>query len=431
MAGSTSPALLCMLALLVLAKAGEDAGALQRPVGARGCVYRGAARLRGGAGGSVGSAEKEPALAASLMSAEPEFIASDDSLIVAAGGARAVSNTETEGARAGAMPLRARPQGPKAASKQSPPAAPAKPHEGSSSAGAPDAYEQVGDTHAGNPQPQRWKEPLPIPSGAPGFELWRWLQARNMGAEFYYADGEGQEAVTHDERSGPDNGSWLARMEKAQANVKEPTDSPYNFDALFGEDKTQYFPDVATENLWWSCVDGDIEATRAALGAGAQVNFTHAKYHRRTPLHYAASLGEVDDTAVRMLIAAGADVNAEDEAECRPLHMAAESWDPDKVRALVEAGAEKNHTNGHGYTPLQVARALYDACKDPKLAPNPDYDPKWETEMMALLAFEGSVDYPTLWPLHSGEIAAASKGAAPESETKREREIPVAKGRGA
>jgi hypothetical protein len=274
----------------------------------------------------------------------------------------------------------------------------------------------------GIPQPQRWKEPLPIPTGAQGFELWRWLQARNMGAEFYYADGEGLEAATHDEHSGPDGGSWLARMKKAQTNVKEPTDSPYNFDELFGEDKTQYFPDVATENLWWSCVDGEIEATRVALKAGAQVNFTHPKYHRRTPLHYAASLGEVDDTAVRMLIAAGADVNAEDEVECRPLHMAAESWDPDKVRALVEAGAEKNHTNGHGYTPLQVARAHYDACKDPKLAPNPDYDPKWETEMMALLAFEGSVDYPTLWPLHSGEIAAASKGAAPVRETRRKRE---------
>ena len=418
MAGTT----LCMLALLVLAKAGEDSGALLRPFGAQGCVCRGAARLRGGADGSFGSADKEPALRASLTSAEPEFISSDDSLVVAAGGARAISNTETEGARAGAVPLRARPQSQKAASKHIPPAAPAKSHEGSSSAGAPDAYEQAGDTHVGIPQPQRWKEPLPIPTGAQGFELWRWLQARNMGAEFYYADGEAREAAMHEEHSGPDGGSWLARMKKAQTNVKEPTDSPYNFDELFGEDKTQYFPDVATENLWWSCVDGEIEATRVALKAGAQVNFTHPKYHRRTPLHYAASLGEVDDTAVRMLIAAGADVNAEDEVECRPLHMAAESWDPDKVRALVEAGAEKNHTNGHGYTPLQVARAHYDACKDPKLAPNPDYDPKWETEMMALLAFEGSVDYPTLWPLHSGEIAAASKGAAPESETKRERE---------
>ena len=400
--------------------AGTATATRRQPAGSQACerwVCHGAARLRGGAeeasaSSSRGAAE-EPVLAASLPSAET--FDSDDSLVVAAGGARAVSNTEAEGARAGAVPLRPRPPGPKPAR--------APRQEGSSRASAPDSREPEGEQADGAPPRPRWKHPLPIPAGAEGFELWRWLQARNMGEEFYDVDGLGRADVAHEERSGPDGGSWIAKMEKTQTNVKEPTDDPYSMDALLGEDMTQYFPDGATEHLWWACEYGNAEAARAALEAGAQVNFTHARYHCRTPLHSAASLGEVDDEIVRMLIDAGADVNAEDEVGCRPLHMASESWDPDKVRALVEAGAEKNHTNGHGYTPLQVARACYDACQDPNLEPNPDYDPKWEAEMMSLLAHEGGAAYPTIWPLHSTEIAAAGGGDASAG--------PAGKGKGA
>ena len=300
--------------------AGTATATRRQPAGSQACerwVCHGAARLRGGAeeasaSSSRGAAE-EPVLAASLPSAET--FDSDDSLVVAAGGARAVSNTEAEGARAGAVPLRPRPPGPKPAR--------APRQEGSSRASAPDSREPEGEQADGAPPRPRWKHPLPIPAGAEGFELWRWLQARNMGEEFYDVDGLGRADVAHEERSGPDGGSWIAKMEKTQTNVKEPTDDPYSMDALLGEDMTQYFPDGATEHLWWACEYGNAEAARAALEAGAQVNFTHARYHCRTPLHSAASLGEVDDEIVRMLIDAGADVNAEDEVGCRPLHMAA------------------------------------------------------------------------------------------------------------
>ena len=227
------------------------------------------------AGVRAGGARPPPALAPAACCAgvgvgaragarvpSAETLDSDDSLVVAARGARAVSNTKAEGARAGAVPLRPRPPGPKPAQ--------ALRQEGSSRASAPDSHEPEGEQAGGAPRRPRWKDPLPIPAG-----------------------------------------------------VKEPTDNPYSMDALLGEDTMQYFPDGATEHLWRACEYGDAEAARAALEAGAQVNFTHARYHCRTPLHSAASLGEVDDEIVRMLIDAGADVNAEDEVGCRPLHMAA------------------------------------------------------------------------------------------------------------
>jgi len=250
------------------------------------------------------------------------------------------------------------------------------------------------------------KEPLAIPEGAVGgeWDFLRWLQARFMGEESLTWKHHDVRAGAQSEDTREKGASWISRMETAQADIKEPPDVEYSRSLLFDEeDEEAYFPDAATEMLWWACVHSNIAAARNALAAGAQVNFTHAKYHERTPLHYAACSGVVNASAVVMLIEAGANVNAQDEAGCRPLHLAPESWDPDKVRALVEAGAEKHHKNAQGYTPLQIARHLYDLCKDPKLERNPGYDPKWEQEMMDLLTYEGSSPYPVLWPLHSEE----------------------------
>ena len=258
-------------------------------------------------------------------------------------------------------------------------------------------------------------EPLAIPDDAEGadWDFLRWLQDRFIGENIKvkHHDNRAAANVRADDADDKDT-SWLSRVEEAQANLKEEPPESENGKGLFDEEvEENYFPDAATESLWLSCVYGDIEATRGALEAGAQVNFTHPKYHERTPLHYAACAIGVDDSAVRMLIEAGAHVNAADDVGCRPLHFAAESWDPDKVRALVKAGAEPHHENAHGYTPFQIARHLYDFCKDPSLEPNPDYDPEWEGEMMKLLDYEGSAPYPTLWPLHSEEIKKGQEGA--------------------
>jgi len=262
---------------------------------------------------------------------------------------------------------------------------------------------------------RRYTEPLPIPANATGptADFFRKLQDRWMGEVVKKNEHHLGRASKIDSRGGavePDGGSWISRMEEAQANIKPLPDSKYRGRKLL-EDEPEYFPDRATEKLWWSCVEGNVNATRVALESGAESTFNHSRYHQRTALHYAAAMAEGDEEQIVLLINAGADVNAEDEVGCRPLHFAAETWDPDKVRALVKAGAEKHHQNGQGFTPFQIAKKMYDICKEPGLQANPDYDPQWEIDMMDLLRFPGATDYPVHFPLHSSEIAAFEKEA--------------------
>ena len=73
---------------------------------------------------------------------------------------------------------------------------------------------------------------------------------------------------------------------------------------------------------------------------------------RYTPLHFAVSYSKPE--AVKVLLAAGARVNARDGAGSTPLHYAYMA-DPQIVTALIDAGAEVNATDNRGYTPLDVA----------------------------------------------------------------------------
>ena len=83
-----------------------------------------------------------------------------------------------------------------------------------------------------------------------------------------------------------------------------------------------------------------------------------------TPLHLAAFFG--GGPAVRLLLAAGADpdADADNELSVRPLHSAAAARDHDAARALLEAGADPNVRQQGGYTPLLSAAH----ADDPELA---------------------------------------------------------------
>lgn len=72
-----------------------------------------------------------------------------------------------------------------------------------------------------------------------------------------------------------------------------------------------------------------------------------------TPLHFAAI--NPDGSALKVLIAAGADVNAKDEDGTTPLHMSALARQTQAALLLLEAGADVNATRNDGRTPRALA----------------------------------------------------------------------------
>jgi len=74
----------------------------------------------------------------------------------------------------------------------------------------------------------------------------------------------------------------------------------------------------------------------------------------QTPLMLAAAYGSVE--AVRVLVAAGADVKASSGGGLTALHLAAD--DPAKTRLLLDAGADVNAVSQLGRTPLLVAASV-------------------------------------------------------------------------
>ena len=108
----------------------------------------------------------------------------------------------------------------------------------------------------------------------------------------------------------------------------------------------------------------------------------HVPYHifpnQATVLHFAAGFNSSMEV-VRVLIEAGADVNALDSDQDSPLHLAAE-MNPEIVPALLEAGATVNLLDNNHLSPLFFAAfsdhdsavaALMAAGADPHLGVSP------------------------------------------------------------
>ena len=68
-----------------------------------------------------------------------------------------------------------------------------------------------------------------------------------------------------------------------------------------------------------------------------------------TPLHYSSTVGCYE--IAKLLIAAGANVNANDHKWHTPLHEAAEYNDRAIYKALVDAGADENAEDINDKTP--------------------------------------------------------------------------------
>ncbi|XP_067003505.2 ankyrin repeat domain-containing protein 17 isoform X3 [Anabrus simplex] len=144
-------------------------------------------------------------------------------------------------------------------------------------------------------------------------------------------------------------------------------------------------PQTETRSLVEACTDGDVGTVRKLLTEGRSVHETteegesllslacsagyyelaqvllamHANVEDRgikgdcTPLMEAASAGHVD--IVRLLIAHGADVNAQSSSGNTPLMYACAGGHEEVVHTLLESGANVEDHNENGHTPLMEA----------------------------------------------------------------------------
>ncbi len=95
-----------------------------------------------------------------------------------------------------------------------------------------------------------------------------------------------------------------------------------------------------------------VRAVKTLLTAGTDVNAEDKDGW--TSLHSAAFKGEAG--TVEALLAAGADVNAKGKDGATPLHAAVAERQAGAVEALLAAGAKVNARAGDRLTPLEAAR---------------------------------------------------------------------------
>jgi ankyrin repeat protein len=98
---------------------------------------------------------------------------------------------------------------------------------------------------------------------------------------------------------------------------------------------------------------GHPELVGYLLSRGADLTAVSRNDMGVMPIHAACSAGRLD--AARVLLDAGADVDAKEHGGYAPLHLAAGNGDADLARLLLERGADRSAELDDGRTPAQLA----------------------------------------------------------------------------
>jgi ankyrin repeat protein len=98
-----------------------------------------------------------------------------------------------------------------------------------------------------------------------------------------------------------------------------------------------------------AAAEGRVDVAELLVKHGADVNARNN--NNSTPLHLAANAGVAE-----LLIRHGAEVNVRDKDGFTPLHWAADKGHLDVARLLLEMGADPNIIDKENKTPLDIAR---------------------------------------------------------------------------
>ena len=128
---------------------------------------------------------------------------------------------------------------------------------------------------------------------------------------------------------------------------------------------------VPLMDIWAAAAQGNIEAVKRHLAAGAKIDGTFVApgipASGAAPLHLAVLFDQRE--MARFLLANGADLNtrAKDKHGGTPLHWAAALGRVEMARLLIEAGADVNAADNNAFTPLDATHYDRESRKEAKL----------------------------------------------------------------